>query len=84
MTAIHGSAFGGGSEIAMGCRFRVVPDTASVGLPEVTLGIVPGASGTVRPVRAAKALSLGLFDTIVRGGTMGPGSPPPCATQGCP
>ena len=80
--AIHGSALGGGFEVAMGCRFRVALDSASVGLPEVTLGIVPGASGTVRtprlagieaavdlvtsgkPVRAAKALSLGLIDAV--------------------
>lgn len=80
VAAIHGSALGGGYEVAMGCRFRVALDSASVALPEVTLGIVPGASGTVRtprlagveaavdlvttgrPVKAAKALSLGLLD----------------------
>ncbi|WP_347138334.1 3-hydroxyacyl-CoA dehydrogenase NAD-binding domain-containing protein [Paracoccus sp. SSK6] len=85
VAAIHGSALGGGFEVAMGCRFRVAVDSASVGLPEVTLGIVPGASGTVRtprlagveaavdlvtsgkPVRAAKALSLGLIDAVVSG-----------------
>jgi 3-hydroxyacyl-CoA dehydrogenase len=83
--AIHGSALGGGFEVAMGCRFRVALDSAAVGLPEVTLGIVPGASGTVRtprlagveaavelvtsgrPVKAAKALSLGLIDAVVSG-----------------
>lgn len=85
VAAIHGSALGGGFEVAMGCRCRVALDTASVGLPEVTLGIVPGASGTVRtprlagveaavelvttgrPVKAAKALSLGLVDAVVTG-----------------
>jgi len=46
--AIHGSALGGGFEVALGCRFRVALASASVGLPEVTLGIVPGAGGTVR------------------------------------
>lgn len=51
--AIHGSALGGGFEIAMGCRFRVALDSASVGLPEVGLGVVPGASGTVRTPRLA-------------------------------
>ena len=51
--AIHGSALGGGFEIAMGCRFRIALDGASVGLPEVGLGIVPGASGTVRTPRLA-------------------------------
>ena len=53
VAAIHGSALGGGFEVAMGCRFRVAVDSASVGLPEVGLGIVPGASGTVRTPRLA-------------------------------
>jgi len=53
IAAIHGSALGGGFEVALGCRFRVALDTASVGLPEVTLGLVPGASGTVRTPRLA-------------------------------
>ncbi|MFT4151143.1 MAG: 3-hydroxyacyl-CoA dehydrogenase NAD-binding domain-containing protein [Paracoccaceae bacterium] len=53
VAAIHGSALGGGFEVALGCRFRVALETASVGLPEVTLGIVPGASGTVRTPRVA-------------------------------
>lgn len=85
VAAIHGSALGGGLEVAMGCRLRVALESASVGLPEVTLGIVPGASGTVRtprlagveaavelvttgrPVKVAKALSMGLIDAIVGG-----------------
>ena len=53
VAAIHGSALGGGFEVAMGCRFRLAMDSAAVGLPEVTLGIVPGASGTVRTPRLA-------------------------------
>ena len=53
VAAIHGSALGGGFEVAMGCRFRIALDGASVGLPEVTLGLVPGASGTVRTPRLA-------------------------------
>lgn len=53
IAAIHGSALGGGFEIAMGCRFRLASETASVGLPEVTLGVIPGASGTVRTPRLA-------------------------------
>ena len=53
VAAIHGSALGGGFEVAMGCRFRVAVESASVGLPEVGLGIVPGASGTVRTPRLA-------------------------------
>lgn len=46
--AIHGSALGGGLEIALGCAYRVAVPSASLGLPEVKLGIIPGAGGTVR------------------------------------
>ena len=53
VAAIHGAALGGGFEIAMGCRFRVAVESARVGLPEVTLGVIPGASGTVRTPRLA-------------------------------
>nr|WP_321456575.1 3-hydroxyacyl-CoA dehydrogenase NAD-binding domain-containing protein [uncultured Cohaesibacter sp.] len=53
VAAIHGSALGGGFEVAMGCRFRLATHEAKVGLPEVSLGIVPGASGTVRTARLA-------------------------------
>jgi 3-hydroxyacyl-CoA dehydrogenase len=49
--AIHGNALGGGFEIALGCRFRVAQMSAKIGLPEVTLGLIPGASGTVRTPR---------------------------------
>lgn len=48
ITAIHGSALGGGLEIAMGCHFRIATPDAKLGLPEVTLGIMPGAGGTQR------------------------------------
>lgn len=51
IAAIHGTALGGGLEIAMGCRFRVALPDAKLGLPEVNLGIIPGASGTVRTPR---------------------------------
>ncbi|SFO82209.1 short chain enoyl-CoA hydratase [Cohaesibacter marisflavi] len=57
IAAIHGTALGGGFEVAMGCRFRVAAPDAKVGLPEVTLGIVPGASGTVRTARLAGVAS---------------------------
>ncbi len=53
VAAVHGSALGGGFEIAMGCRYRLIAEGASVGLPEVTLGLVPGAGGTVRTPRLA-------------------------------
>jgi 3-hydroxyacyl-CoA dehydrogenase len=46
--AIHGSAFGGGLELAMAGHYRVASPTAQVGQPEVNLGIIPGAGGTQR------------------------------------
>lgn len=101
VAAIHGSALGGGFEVALGCRFRLALATASVGMPEVTLGIVPGAGGTVRiprlvdpaiaidlvttgkPVRAAKALDLGLIDHVIEGGGTGrPAQFRPCLRRG--
>ena len=48
IAAIHGSALGGGLEVALGCHYRVVIPGARLGLPEVTLGIIPGAGGTQR------------------------------------
>lgn len=48
VAAIHGSALGGGLEVALGCAWRVAVPSASLGLPEVKLGIIPGAGGTVR------------------------------------
>ncbi|PQO23048.1 3-hydroxyacyl-CoA dehydrogenase [Rhodobacteraceae bacterium WD3A24] len=53
--AIHGSALGGGLEVTLGCRFRVAAPGAKLGLPEVTLGVVPGAGGTVRLPRLVPA-----------------------------
>lgn len=51
VAAIHGTALGGGFEVTLGCRFRVAAPSARVGLPEVNLGLVPGAGGTVRVPR---------------------------------
>ena len=48
IAAIHGSALGGGLELCLACHFRVATDTAKLGLPEVGLGILPGAGGTQR------------------------------------
>ncbi|PLX39151.1 MAG: enoyl-CoA hydratase [Hyphomicrobiales bacterium] len=48
IAAIHGAALGGGAEIALACRYRIARPDATVGLPEVTLGVVPGAGGTQR------------------------------------
>jgi 3-hydroxyacyl-CoA dehydrogenase len=59
--AIHGSAFGGGLELAMSGHYRVAVPTAQVGQPEVKLGLIPGAAGTQRLPRlagAAKAVEM--------------------------
>ncbi|MZR31794.1 3-hydroxyacyl-CoA dehydrogenase NAD-binding domain-containing protein [Sneathiella litorea] len=48
VAAIHGTALGGGLETALGCHYRVAVASAKVGLPEVKLGILPGAGGTQR------------------------------------
>ena len=48
VAAIHGTAFGGGFETAMGCAYRVAIASAQIGQPEVKLGIIPGALGTQR------------------------------------
>jgi len=48
VAAIHGTALGGGFEIALGCHYRVARFDAKVGLPEVKLGLLPGAGGTQR------------------------------------
>ncbi len=48
VAAIHGTALGGGLEVALGCHYRVAVASARVGLPEVHLGLLPGAGGTQR------------------------------------
>jgi 3-hydroxyacyl-CoA dehydrogenase len=48
VAAIHGIALGGGFELALGCDYRVAASCTKVGLPEVSLGMVPGAGGTQR------------------------------------
>jgi 3-hydroxyacyl-CoA dehydrogenase len=61
IVAIHGTAFGGGLEVAMACHYRVAVASAQVGQPEVKLGIIPGAAGTQRLPRlagVAKALEM--------------------------
>lgn len=85
IAAIHGTALGGGLETALACHYRVAVASAKCGLPEVSLGIVPGAGGTQRlprligpepalemiasgvPIKADRALALGLLDAIVEG-----------------
>jgi 3-hydroxyacyl-CoA dehydrogenase len=61
IVAIHGTAFGGGLELAMSGHYRVAVPSAQVGQPEVKLGIIPGAGGTQRLPRLAgivKALEM--------------------------
>jgi enoyl-CoA hydratase len=53
IAAINGYCLGGGVELAMGCDIRVLADTAKLGLPEVGLGIIPGAGGIQRLARVA-------------------------------
>ena len=69
VAAIHGNALGGGLETALACHYRVAVSSAKVGLPEVKLGILPGAGGTQRLPRVVgprKAL-----DVIVGGSPIG-------------
>jgi 3-hydroxyacyl-CoA dehydrogenase len=61
IAAIHGTALGGGLELALSCHYRVAVPSAKVGLPEVKLGLLPGAGGTQRLPRlvgAEKALEM--------------------------
>ena len=64
IAAIHGPALGGGLEVAMSAHYRVATDSAKLGLPEVQLGLLPGAGGTQRAPRlvgAQAALDLSDF-----------------------
>ena len=61
IAAIHGTALGGGLEVALGCHHRVAAPTGKMGLPEVHLGLLPGAGGTQRLPRltgAAEAVKM--------------------------
>ncbi|MDR8017636.1 3-hydroxyacyl-CoA dehydrogenase NAD-binding domain-containing protein [Ectopseudomonas guguanensis] len=80
---IKGHTLGGGLELALACDARLATANANVGLPEVTVGIIPGAGGTQRlpravgmgtaldmivsgkPIKAAKALELGVVDHLL-------------------
>lgn len=55
IAAIHGTALGGGFELALACHYRVAAKSAKVGLPEVNLGLLPGAGGTQRVPRVVGA-----------------------------
>ena len=66
VAAIHGTALGGGLEVALGCHYRVALASAKVGLPEVHLGLLPGAGGTQRLPRLVGAQAA--LELIVGGG----------------
>lgn len=51
IAAIHGTALGGGLELALACHYRIAVPSAKLGLPEVVLGLLPGAGGTQRTPR---------------------------------
>ena len=71
VAAIHGTAFGGGLEVAMAFHYRVAAPGAQVGQPEVKLGIIPGAAGTQRLPRlagVAKAVEMCAFGEPVKAG----------------
>lgn len=55
VAAIHGTALGGGCEVALACHYRIAVPSARLGLPEVKLGLIPGAAGTQRLPRVVGA-----------------------------
>ena len=62
--AINGFALGGGLELAMSCHFRVASDNAKMGLPEVSLGVIPGYGGTQRlPQLVGKGVAMEMIMT---------------------
>lgn len=71
IAAIHGTALGGGLELALCCDYRLAAATAKVGLPEVNLGLLPGAGGTQRLPRLT-GLKMAI-DMITRGRPLGAG-----------
>ena len=69
IAALHGTALGGGFEVALGCHYRIALSSGAVGLPEVNLGLLPGASGTQRLPRlvgAEKAMDMMLSGKPVK------------------
>ena len=68
IAAIHGTALGGGLELALSTHYRVAVPSAKLGLPEVKLGLLPGAGGTQRLPRIVgvkRALEMAVFGTAV-------------------
>ncbi len=62
IAALNGSAFGGGTELALACDLRVAADTSEIALTEVTLAIIPGAGGTQRLPRL---IGLGIASELI-------------------
>ncbi|MCF8571891.1 3-hydroxyacyl-CoA dehydrogenase NAD-binding domain-containing protein [Gordonia sp. HY002] len=73
VAAVNGAALGGGLEIALHCHYRVVADVkgAVLGLPEVTLGLLPGGGGVVRTVRLL-GIQQALMGVLLQGPRMNP------------
>ncbi len=77
VAAIHGTALGGGLELALGCHYRVASLDAKWGLPEVKLGLLPGAGGTQRlpraigPIAALKVIVSGAHQPAKLGHDLG-------------
>ena len=65
VAAINGACAGGGLELALGCHYRLAAPNAQIGLPEVKLGLIPGAGGTQRLPRVIGPKSA--LDVIVKG-----------------
>ena len=71
IAAIHGTALGGGLEVALACHYRIGTSRCKVGLPEVLIGLLPGAGGTQRlprligPMLAADMICTGILFLIL-------------------
>src|SRR6185436_14286005 len=64
IAAVNGFALGGGLELAMACHIRVASDNAKMGLPEVSLGVIPGYGGTQRlPQLIGKGKAIEMIST---------------------
>jgi 3-hydroxyacyl-CoA dehydrogenase len=69
VAGLHGTALGGGFEVALGCHYRIATPSARVGLPEIKLGLIPGAGGTQRLPRLIGVVAA--LDWIISGRLVG-------------